>query len=157
MKELFHYCCNSHANRSNVSNTQCCHWFLLLCSGVITHHCSKRTDLHPSRSPHVPDVGVRNSRRLCAVYYNKSPGFEVIHGLLDRTMQLLEVKPARGDGYHIQAADGKETGQETTYMCLINYIYDTLAEKYQRLDAGICTLSTNGWQQHNLGSWIQNR
>ncbi|XP_075892961.1 phenylalanine--tRNA ligase beta subunit [Nelusetta ayraudi] len=51
------------------------------------------------------DVGVRNSRRLCAVYYNKSPGFEVIHGLLDRTMQLLEVKPARGDGYHIQAAD----------------------------------------------------
>uniref|UniRef100_A0A673A6Q8 Phenylalanine--tRNA ligase beta subunit n=1 Tax=Sphaeramia orbicularis TaxID=375764 RepID=A0A673A6Q8_9TELE len=51
------------------------------------------------------DVGARNSRRFCAVYYNKSPGFEVIHGLLDRAMQLLEVKSARGDGYHIQAAD----------------------------------------------------
>uniref|UniRef100_A0A671XFN4 Phenylalanine--tRNA ligase beta subunit n=1 Tax=Sparus aurata TaxID=8175 RepID=A0A671XFN4_SPAAU len=51
------------------------------------------------------DVGARNSRRFCAVYYNKSPGFEVIHGLLDRTMQLLEVKSARGTGYHIQAAD----------------------------------------------------
>uniref|UniRef100_A0A8C4H4U8 Phenylalanine--tRNA ligase beta subunit n=1 Tax=Dicentrarchus labrax TaxID=13489 RepID=A0A8C4H4U8_DICLA len=51
------------------------------------------------------DVGARNSRRFCAVYYNKSPGFEVIHGLLDRTMQLLEVKSVRGDGYHIQAAD----------------------------------------------------
>ncbi|XP_049431445.1 phenylalanine--tRNA ligase beta subunit [Epinephelus fuscoguttatus] len=51
------------------------------------------------------DVGARNSRRFCAVYYNKSPGFEVIHGLMDRVMQLLEVKPARGDGYHIQAAD----------------------------------------------------
>ncbi|CAL8350525.1 unnamed protein product [Lota lota] len=51
------------------------------------------------------DVGARNSRRLCAVYYHKSPGFEVIHGLLDRAMQLLEVKPARGEGYHIQAAD----------------------------------------------------
>ncbi|KAF3693106.1 Phenylalanine--tRNA ligase beta subunit [Channa argus] len=51
------------------------------------------------------DVGARNSRRFCAIYYNKSPGFEVIHGLLDRTMQLLEVKPARGVGYHIQAAD----------------------------------------------------
>ncbi|XP_028276095.1 phenylalanine--tRNA ligase beta subunit isoform X2 [Parambassis ranga] len=51
------------------------------------------------------DVGARNSRRFCAVYYNKSPGFEVIHGLLDRTMQLLEVKPAPGEGYHIQAAD----------------------------------------------------
>ncbi|KAM4565654.1 phenylalanine--tRNA ligase beta subunit [Odontesthes bonariensis] len=51
------------------------------------------------------DVGARNVRRFCAIYYNKSPGFEVIHGLLDRTMQLLEVKAARGQGYHIQAAD----------------------------------------------------
>uniref|UniRef100_A0A8D0DCG6 Phenylalanine--tRNA ligase beta subunit n=1 Tax=Sander lucioperca TaxID=283035 RepID=A0A8D0DCG6_SANLU len=51
------------------------------------------------------DVGARNSRRFCAVYYNKSPGFEVIHGLLDRTMELLEVKSARVDGYHIQAAE----------------------------------------------------
>ncbi|KAI3354502.1 hypothetical protein L3Q82_019019 [Scortum barcoo] len=51
------------------------------------------------------DVGARNSRRFCAVYYNKSPGFEVIHGVLDRTMQLLEVKSVRGEGYHIQAAD----------------------------------------------------
>ncbi|XP_076000544.1 phenylalanine--tRNA ligase beta subunit [Genypterus blacodes] len=51
------------------------------------------------------DVGARNSRRFCAVYYNKSPGFEVIHGLLDRAMQLLDMKPGRGDGYHIQAAD----------------------------------------------------
>ncbi|KAJ8350096.1 hypothetical protein SKAU_G00252260 [Synaphobranchus kaupii] len=51
------------------------------------------------------DVGARNSRRLCAVYYNKSPGFEVIHGLLDRVMQLLDVKPGQGEGYHIQAAE----------------------------------------------------
>ncbi|MED6261708.1 hypothetical protein ATANTOWER_008760, partial [Ataeniobius toweri] len=51
------------------------------------------------------DVGARNCRRFCAIYYNKTPGFEVIHGLLDRTMQLLEVKAARGEGYHIQAAD----------------------------------------------------
>lgn len=45
---------------------------------------------------------------MCAIYYNKNPGFEVIHGLLDRTMQLLEVKHGR-DGYHIQAADGKKS------------------------------------------------
>lgn len=51
------------------------------------------------------DVGARNTRRLCAVYYNKSPGFEVIHGLLDRVMQLLGVPPGRGQGYHIQAQD----------------------------------------------------
>uniref|UniRef100_A0AAY5KNC6 Phenylalanine--tRNA ligase beta subunit n=1 Tax=Esox lucius TaxID=8010 RepID=A0AAY5KNC6_ESOLU len=50
------------------------------------------------------DVGAKNNRRLCAVYYNKSPGFEVIHGLMDRVMQLLEVKPGRDEGYHIQAA-----------------------------------------------------
>uniref|UniRef100_A0A8C6UG08 Phenylalanine--tRNA ligase beta subunit n=1 Tax=Neogobius melanostomus TaxID=47308 RepID=A0A8C6UG08_9GOBI len=53
------------------------------------------------------DVGARNSRRFCAVYYSKSPGFEVIHGLLDRTMQLLEVKPGSTDGYHIRAAEGE--------------------------------------------------
>ncbi|XP_059369870.1 phenylalanine--tRNA ligase beta subunit-like [Carassius carassius] len=51
------------------------------------------------------DVGARNNRRLCAVYYNKSPGFEVIHGLLDRVMQLLDVKSGRDQGYHIQAAE----------------------------------------------------
>lgn len=57
---------------------------------------------------HKPDVGARNCRRMCAVYYNKNPGFEVIHGLLDRTMQLLEVKLGQ-DGYYIQAADGKKS------------------------------------------------
>ncbi|KAI4882224.1 hypothetical protein NFI96_025672 [Prochilodus magdalenae] len=51
------------------------------------------------------EVGTRNNRRLCALYYNKSPGFEVIHGLLDRVMQLLEVRPDRKDGYYIQAAE----------------------------------------------------
>ncbi|KAF4085749.1 hypothetical protein AMELA_G00098850 [Ameiurus melas] len=51
------------------------------------------------------DVGARNNRRLCAVYYNKTPGFEVIHGLLDRLMQLLDVKPGRNHGYHIQASE----------------------------------------------------
>lgn len=39
------------------------------------------------------DVGARNYRHLCAVYYNKNPGFEIIHGLLDRIMQLLDVPP----------------------------------------------------------------
>lgn len=57
---------------------------------------------------HPTDVGAKNSRRFCAVYYNKSPGFEVIHGLLDRTMQLLEVKAGREEGYYIQAAEGKK-------------------------------------------------
>jgi hypothetical protein len=37
------------------------------------------------------EVGARNERHLSAIFYNKSPGFEIIHGLLDRVMQLLEV------------------------------------------------------------------
>jgi len=36
------------------------------------------------------DVGARNQRRLGALYYAKTPGFEIIHGLLDRIMQVLE-------------------------------------------------------------------
>ncbi|KAG8445358.1 hypothetical protein GDO86_010225 [Hymenochirus boettgeri] len=52
------------------------------------------------------DVGARNHRHLCAVYYNKNPGFEVIHGLLDRIMQLLAVSPGEM-GYQIRASKGK--------------------------------------------------
>ncbi|KAL3311201.1 hypothetical protein Ciccas_010222, partial [Cichlidogyrus casuarinus] len=37
------------------------------------------------------EVGCRNERRLCAVYYGKTSGFEVVHGLLDRVMEMLEV------------------------------------------------------------------
>ncbi|XP_064385368.1 phenylalanine--tRNA ligase beta subunit-like [Halichondria panicea] len=52
------------------------------------------------------DVGTRNHRRLCAVYYSRTPGFEVIHGLLDRVMQLLEVSFTKdGSGYFLKAAE----------------------------------------------------
>ncbi|XP_073530712.1 phenylalanine--tRNA ligase beta subunit isoform X1 [Phyllobates terribilis] len=51
------------------------------------------------------DVGARNHRHLCAVYYNKNPGFEVIHGLLDRIMQLLAVCPGTESGYRIKDAE----------------------------------------------------
>uniref|UniRef100_A0A5F9C7D2 Phenylalanine--tRNA ligase beta subunit n=1 Tax=Oryctolagus cuniculus TaxID=9986 RepID=A0A5F9C7D2_RABIT len=53
------------------------------------------------------DVGAKNYRHLCAVYYNKNPGFEIIHGLLDRVMQLLAV-PSGEDkgGYVIKASAG---------------------------------------------------
>uniref|UniRef100_A0A803XP16 Phenylalanine--tRNA ligase beta subunit n=1 Tax=Meleagris gallopavo TaxID=9103 RepID=A0A803XP16_MELGA len=52
------------------------------------------------------NVGARNYRHLCAIYYNKSPGFEIIHGLLDRVMQLLEVPPNEENGYTIKATEG---------------------------------------------------
>lgn len=36
--------------------------------------------------------GTRNERRLAVVFYNKQSGFEIVHGVLDRLMQLLETK-----------------------------------------------------------------
>ncbi|XP_076239323.1 phenylalanine--tRNA ligase beta subunit isoform X2 [Calliopsis andreniformis] len=37
------------------------------------------------------EVGARNHRYMCALYCNKSDGFEIIHGLLDRILQVLEI------------------------------------------------------------------
>lgn len=51
------------------------------------------------------EVGARNERRLAAVNSNKSAGFEVVHGLLDRVMQLLEVSWSREDGYYLQSIE----------------------------------------------------
>nr|XP_002122110.1 phenylalanine--tRNA ligase beta subunit [Ciona intestinalis] len=57
------------------------------------------------------ETGARNERRIGAVCYNKLPGFEVIHGLLDRIMQILEVKWESNDpkykdkGYCIKSAE----------------------------------------------------
>lgn len=57
------------------------------------------------------DVGARNERRVCSVYMGPTAGFEVIHGLVDRIMQLLEVKPrvvgaTAERHYFIEAAEG---------------------------------------------------
>ncbi|CAD7083828.1 unnamed protein product [Hermetia illucens] len=51
------------------------------------------------------EVRARNERRLCAVNCNKSAGFEVVHGLLDRVMQLLEVPWKKDEGYYLQATE----------------------------------------------------
>ncbi|XP_034938881.1 phenylalanine--tRNA ligase beta subunit [Chelonus insularis] len=54
------------------------------------------------------ECGAKNQRRLCAVYSNKSAGFEIIHGLLDRVMLLLEVPwsiDKTNDGYYLEAAE----------------------------------------------------
>ncbi|XP_011448986.3 phenylalanine--tRNA ligase beta subunit [Magallana gigas] len=52
------------------------------------------------------DVGARNERWMCAVNYNKSSGFEIVKGLLDRVMQLMEIPFQKGsDGYYIEACD----------------------------------------------------
>jgi phenylalanyl-tRNA synthetase beta chain len=58
---------------------------------------------------HIAEVGARNERHVCALNCNKTPGFEIIHGLLDRLMQLLEVPRSSnkdGTGYYLRAVDG---------------------------------------------------
>lgn len=54
------------------------------------------------------DVGSKNHRHFCAVYYGKTSGFEIIHGLLDRLMQLLRIPfdPKSTSGYCIRACEG---------------------------------------------------
>lgn len=42
------------------------------------------------------ETGARNQRRLVAVYCNKEAGFEVIHGLLNRVMEVMGVPLAGG-------------------------------------------------------------
>lgn len=51
------------------------------------------------------EVGARNERRLAAVNCNKSAGFEVVHGLLDRVMLLLEVPWKGEDGYVLEPTE----------------------------------------------------
>jgi len=46
---------------------------------------------------------------VCALYYGKTPGFEIVHGLMDRLMQMLDVPFSvdSGNTYQIKAANGK--------------------------------------------------
>lgn len=37
------------------------------------------------------ETGCRNERRLVAMYSNREAGFEIIHGLLNRIMEVLGV------------------------------------------------------------------
>eukprot|EP00127_Corallochytrium_limacisporum_P000162 Clim_evm23s6 gene=Clim_evmTU23s6 len=49
------------------------------------------------------DTGARNQRNLCTAVYGTKSNFEVIHGLCDRLMALLEVpydEKKSGKGYH---------------------------------------------------------
>lgn len=65
-----------------------------------------------------PDIGARNERRLAATYYGKqTSGFEIVHGLLDRIMQVLECpyigdktnKESLREGYYIESVGDVQT------------------------------------------------
>lgn len=46
---------------------------------------------------------------MCALYYGKTPGFEIVHGLMDRLMQMLGIpfSSENGNTYQIKAANGR--------------------------------------------------
>lgn len=60
----------------------------------------------------VKERQARNEKHAAAVWCNKTAGFEVVHGLLDRAMKMLEVpRIGKGDkdklrGYYIVEGDG---------------------------------------------------
>lgn len=56
------------------------------------------------------EVGAKNERRVCAVNCNKNAGFEVVHGILDRIMQALDVPWDKTTGYCLKAANGEWPG-----------------------------------------------
>jgi phenylalanyl-tRNA synthetase beta chain len=55
----------------------------------------------------------RNVRHAAAVWCNKSAGFEIVHGLLDKMMKTLEVRRISASdtksesGYYLKEKDGK--------------------------------------------------
>lgn len=68
------------------------------------------------------DVGAANHRHLAALYCSSNSGFEVIHGLVDRIMQVVGVVPvASGDisGYCIQPSKEPEffPGRQAKIIC----------------------------------------
>lgn len=68
------------------------------------------------------DVGAKNQRHLAALYCNANSGFEVIHGLVDRVMQVVGIGPvALGDnsGYYIQPSKEPEffPGRQASIFC----------------------------------------
>ena len=51
------------------------------------------------------DVGARNQRKLAVMHLSKTPGFEVVHGILDRIMKVMGVA-FEATGYQISPHKG---------------------------------------------------
>jgi len=67
-------------------------------------------------------VGARNSRRLAAVYAGPTSGFEIIHGLVDRVMQLSEVCPEK------EYIENSLKGDEEKYRVTREGLFYTIRE-----------------------------
>ena len=65
----------------------------------------------------------RNARHAAALWCNKSAGFEVVHGILDRIMKMLEVPRISGadakaeTGYYIKERQGDAFSPQLQNRC----------------------------------------
>ena len=62
------------------------------------------------------DVGARNQRMLAVQYLGKTPGFEVVHGILDRVMKVMSIPFQR---YQIAAHKGEKIMSKMSSSILI--------------------------------------
>lgn len=62
------------------------------------------------------DTGARNCRRLVATYMGPTAGFEIIHGLVDRIMSLVQVRGGAGRG----GTDGQRNRHKKASMSLFD-------------------------------------
>lgn len=88
------------------------------------------------------DVGAKNVRRLCASYTGPTDGFEVIHGLVDRVMQLLGIPSA------LARSDSSDAA--------FPQYYTIAAAEHKTFFPGRCadiTLHTHGAAPQVLGSF----
>lgn len=73
-------------------------------SNIATDHCSIRDC--------ASETGTRQERHVCALYYARSAGFEVIHGLLDRLLLMLGVERREASSSTANAAASAAAGDE---------------------------------------------
>lgn len=94
-----------------------------LIPGLLKTIRENRSHALPLKIFEVSDVAVkdvalerqaRNVRNAAALWCNKNAGFEVVHGLLDRVMQILDVpyivhaKSSTPTGYYIEESNGTQ-------------------------------------------------
>ncbi|CAG8616630.1 19868_t:CDS:2, partial [Racocetra fulgida] len=77
----------------------------------------------------------RNERHVCAIYCNKVSGFEIIHGLVNRIMDMLNVKLVSASdnekGYFIKESDEVESSNITKKIGSFGILHPNVLEKFE--------------------------
>lgn len=76
-------------------------------------------------------VGARNWRRVAAVYAGPTSGFEIIHGLVDRVMALVEVAPER------EYIENSSKGDEEKYRVSREGWFYTIRELVEKVGGSV--------------------